>query len=321
MILKAFFLLSVLSLPIAVLSQTVLAPTPLISNLQKLKITPAEIAFTNSFEINNQGGHLQGIQSILYNQHEYFVLSGSSSEYSYFTIVKTGDKSMVISMNKILDRPFKHAGGFQIYNNIMAIGVEDNDAKNISKVFIFHLKNPEKPPKEPMAIIDRIGTFKRATAGCVGITIIKNKVLVVVGDWDTAHLDFYRIDEDKLFQEGATLELEYSINTKKIDKGGWIDDRWLSYQNINFLQDKKGNLFLGGIGSDSKGSNILDLYQVESPELSTFSLQKVFSRSFPKNDKTKFRWGAGIYQDQVSGLKIISCGENILSESLINIYQ
>lgn len=321
MILKALFLLSVLSIPGAVFSQAILAPTSVISNLQKLKITPAEIAFTNTFEINNQGGHLQGIQSLLYNQHEYFILSGSSSEYSYYAIAKTGDQNMVASVNKILDKPFKHAGGFQIHQNLMAIGVEDNDKKNISKVFIFHMDNPEKPPKDPLAIIDRMGTFKRATAGCVGITIIKNKVLVVVGDWDTAHLDFYRIDEDRLFEEGATLELEYSINAKQIDKDSWIDDHWLSYQNINFIQDKQGKLFICGMASDSKENNVLDLYQVESQELSTFSLQKVFSQSFPKNETTKFRWGAGVYQNQDGGLKIISCGENITNESVIHIYQ
>ncbi|MCK5370142.1 MAG: hypothetical protein KAQ62_16390, partial [Cyclobacteriaceae bacterium] len=187
------------------------AEIQIINSLEKINSTPISITFQNSLEINNNGGHLQGIQYLNHEQKDYYVLSGSSGTYSYYSIVKIGKENMVISTNKILEKPFKHAGGFQIYNNLMAIGVEDNNAKNKSKVFIFQLDNPEKPPDNPLAIIERMGTFKRATAGCVGITVISNKVLVVVGDWDTEHLDFYRIDSEKLGMDGEALELEYSI--------------------------------------------------------------------------------------------------------------
>ena len=159
----------------------------IITDLDQVNQNPSVISFNNALEINNTGGHLQGIQKLIHNQNEYFILTGSSSGYSYYTIVKTGEENMVISVNKILEKPFKHAGGFQIHNNLMAIGVEDNDAKTRSKVFIFHLENPDPPPEEPLAIIDRMGTHKRATAGCVGIIAIHEKILVVVGDWDTAH--------------------------------------------------------------------------------------------------------------------------------------
>lgn len=294
----------------------------MLTQIEKLNEKPLEIHYHNALKIQNTGGHLQGIQSMLYNESQYYVLSGSSSEYAYYAIAKSGEENMVITINKILDKPFKHAGGFQIHENLMAIGVEDNDAKNISKVFLFYLENPEKPPKEPLAIIDRMGTFKRATAGCVGIVTIRGKVIVVVGDWDTEHLDFYRIDKEKLFQEGAILELEYSINTRKMDKSSWIDESWLSYQNINFIIDELDNLLLAGMTSNGKGENVLDLYVVASSnDLTSFALNKVKSFIFPPNDQTKFRWGAGTYIDQKNNISILSCGENIKQESIIHIYQ
>lgn len=308
-----------ISLPYAVYSQSF--SEQLISSINELEALPISIPFMNTIDINNSGGHVQGIQGLRYNQNEYIILSGSSSEYSYYSIVKTGTKNMVISVNKILDMPFKHAGGFQIYENLMAIGVEDNDAKNKSKVFIMQISNPEHPPDKPLAIIDRMGTFKRATAGCVGITVVQGKVLVVVGDWDTAHLDFYRIDKDKLYEEGATLELEYSIDTKKMDKKNWTDEGWLSYQNINFINDQKDHVFLAGLTSNDAGENVIDVFQVQSQELSTFRLQKIYSRSFPANQYTNFRWGAGIYMDQDHQLKILSSSEHIEAKSLIHIYQ
>ena len=182
------------------------------------------------------------------------------------------------------------------------------------------MRNPEIPPQQPLAIIDRMGTFKRATAGCVGITTIKGKVIVVVGDWDTEHLDFYRIDEDKLFEDGASLELEYSINTKSINKSTWIDDSRQSYQNINLFQDEKQNLFLAGMTSNEAG-DIIDIFRIETPDLSSFSLRKTETHTFAPNKHTKFRYGAGISKDENHKLTILSCGEHIEHNAAINIYQ
>ncbi|MCK5277950.1 MAG: hypothetical protein KAK04_05415, partial [Cyclobacteriaceae bacterium] len=195
------------------------------------------------------------------------------------------------------------------------------NAKNKSKVFIFQLDNPEKPPDNPLAIIERMGTFKRATAGCVGITVISNKVLVVVGDWDTEHLDFYRIDSEKLGMDGEALELEYSINAKKLNKSGWIDDSWLSYQNINIIKDFSDNLYLAGMTSNDNGENILDLFEIETEDLSVFKLIKVYSKKFAENKQSKFRWGAGIHLTKDYQLRITSCGEHIKNESFFNLYK
>lgn len=293
----------------------------LINSVQKINLQPSSISFDNSLEVNNDGGHLQGIQHIEYNNSDYYILSGSSSLYSYYSIVKTGDQNLVISTNKLLEKPFKHAGGFQIYKNLMAIGVEDNEEKNKAKVIIFNLENPERPPAEPLAVIERLGTAKRATAGCVGITVTQGKVVVVVGDWDTEHLDFYRIDHEKLGNEGEALELEYSLNMKTVDKSGWSDDKWLSYQNINFIVSPAGDLYLAGMTSDENEENVLDLFRVNSEELSVFRLIKVYSKKFENNPQTKFRWGAGIQLTDDMEIKAFSCGENIQSESFINLYK
>lgn len=293
----------------------------LINSIEKINTTPASIKFENSLEINNDGGHLQGIQYLKHNQNDYYVLSGSSDSYSYYSIVKIGVENLVISTNKILEKPFKHAGGFQIFENLMAIGVEDNDAKKRSKVFIFHIDDPEKPPKEPLAVIERMGTAKRATAGCVGISIIKNKVIVAVGDWDTKNLDFYRIDQKELMQSGAPLELEYSIDSRKMDKSNWVDERWLSYQNINLIKDDSDNLYLAGMTSGDKGENVLDFFEIESEDLSIFKLKKIYSKTFNGNKQTKFRWGSGIHYTRDMHIKVITCGENILDSSTIHIYR
>lgn len=293
----------------------------LIQLAEKIGHDPVEITFQNSLPINNKGGHLQGVQYLSRHERDYYVLSGSSDSYSYYTIVKLGEENLVTSTNKILEKPFKHAGGFQIYENLMAIGIEDNEAKNISKVFVYRIDDPNNPPNKPLMIIGREGAVKRATAGCIGITEIGGKILVVVGDWDTAHLDFYRIDEDKLGQEGAAFKLDYSIDCQKMDRTGWIDENWLSYQNINFIKDTSDQLYLAGMTSNEAEENILDLFTIEIEKPFTPKLKKVYSKNFNKNTQAKFRWGSGIYFGEDKKLRIVTCGENIHDLSAIHVYK
>lgn len=292
----------------------------IISILDKIDSLPISISFKNSLKINNNGGHIQGIQYIKYKKNDYYILSGSSDSYSYFSILKDGNKNKVISVNKILNKPYKHAGGFQIYDHLMAIGIEDNSLRNKSKVFIYSIANPENPSTKPLSTIERIGVTKRATAGCVAITEISDFILVVVGDWDTKNLDFYRIKKEKLGMSGEGFELVFSIEIKKMDKSEWIDKSWLAYQNINFIKDSSGYLYLAGMTSNSK-KNILDLFKVQTNDFKRFNLVKIYTKRLSLNDNSNFRWAAGINVSDDNKLKIISCGSHIQQESKINIYK
>lgn len=293
---------------------------PIVKSLDKIKAIPSTIKSNNSFNINNKDGHIQGVQYIKHNQTEYYVLSGSSDAYSYFSIVKTGDKNEVISLNKILDKPFKHAGGFQIYNNLMAIGIEDNDLKNRSKVIIYDLVNPEQPTIQELAIIERSGIVKRATAGCVAINEVDNYILVIVGDWNTKHLDFYKIKKKKLGINGEGFELIFSMDTEKIDKTTWVDQNWLPYQNINLIKDSSGHLFLAGLASNSK-ENILDLFKVYTKDLTEFSMVKIYSKNLSLNKNSNFQWGAGIQILENNKFKILSSGSHIENPFYISLYK
>ena len=72
----------------------------IIKRLDRLQNAPTVVLFTNSLSVNNKGGHLQGIQRLFYDEKEYLILSGSSDLFSYYTIVKNGEKGIVISVNK-----------------------------------------------------------------------------------------------------------------------------------------------------------------------------------------------------------------------------
>jgi len=293
----------------------------IINLIDGLNPNPDSISFHNELEINNIGGHLQGIQYIQFKQNGYYFLSGSSELYSYLAIIKLGDKNSVISINKILDKPFKHAGGFQIYKNLMAIGVEDNSDREKSKIFIYQIEDPENFEMQPLKIIERGGAYERVTAGCVAITEIKNNILVVVGDWDTKHLDFYTIEKDELFSDNTKFTKVYSIDSEKLDRLDWCNDNWVSYQNINFIKDSSGILYLAGMAMNDNEENIIDLFSVEMIDLSSFDLKKIFTKKFIRNDVVNFDWGTGIHMNEEFQLKIISCSAHIESESKIYIFK
>lgn len=314
------FILVFILLSIIIVAQNKKLPDfEIINSVDQINSIPVSISFQNSLEVNNKGGHLQGIQYYKYNQSDYYFVTGSSNTYSYYAVLKLSDENSVLSINNILYKPFKHAGGFQIYSNLMAVGIEDNGEKDKSKVYIYRIGNPENLSLEPLEIIERIGTPKRATAGCVGVIEIGDYLLVVVGDWDAEHLDFYNIKKEKLGEDGKSFEFVYSINMEKADKSEWINNVTLPYQNINFIRGNSYNLYLAAMASNDHEENILDLFRVEIEENFTFKIKKIYTKRFTQNKDSKFNRGAGVYLSGDNHLKVFSCGTHIQEVTRITI--
>ena len=319
---KTCLIFELILLPLLISAQNKISSDYAIINLvDQLDSIPVSISFQNFLEVNNKGGHLQGVQYLNYKQNDYYFLSGSSDLYSYYSVVKMGEKNSVISVNKILEKPFKHAGGFQIYNGFMAIGIEDNSERDKSKVYIYRIDNPENLSHEPLEIIERIGTPKRATAGCVGVIEMSDYLLVVVGDWGAEHLDFYHIKKKNLCEDGETFEFVYSINMEKTNKSEWINNATLPYQNINFIRGNSDNLYLACMASNNNEENVFDLFRVEIEENFAFKIRKIFTRKFSQNKYSKFNRGAGVYLSDGSKLRIFSCGTHINDGAKITIYK
>jgi len=282
---------------------------------------PSVIKYTNSLEINNRGGHLQGVQLVNHNNTQYAVLSGSSDSYSYYSVVKLGQDNKVISVNKLMDKPFKHAGGFQIFKSYMAVGIEDNSEKNRSKVCILDISDPENPSVNPLSVIEREGEVLRSTAGCVGITDYKDNALVAVGDWDTKHIDFYTCSFDDIENKRNNFEQICSVNTENISREGWVDDNWLAYQNINLFTDNNDKVYLVGFGENEQKRNIADLFSIESDNSNNFFLTKIASKSFECKGGAGFRAGAGLEITCNGEIGIVTCDAHIRETSSLNYFK
>jgi len=285
--------------------------------IDQIASQPKILPLYHSHMVNHDGGHLQGIQIMRTEDGVFAFLSGSSSTYAYYAIAEEQNGIFAVQTIHEIDKsPFKHAGGFQIHGGYLAIGIEDNELRTRSYVAIFDISNPKTPLSVPLVKIKRSGLYERATAGCVGITEFRNQTLLVVGDWNTRHLDFYLGDLDTLEEEAFTLVS--SLDLSAIDRSNWIDSTWLAYQNINLINNNDG-LYLVGLTSNGEGHNVVDLYDLISVDIHSFHLKKITSNKL-SNNGGDFLWGAGIEVHNGKIQAIVSCERNLRSKSNIYIY-
>ncbi|MEQ8336932.1 MAG: hypothetical protein RIA62_06285 [Cyclobacteriaceae bacterium] len=280
----------------------------LIKKLDAISTTSEQILIDNKLKIDKKGGHLQGIQIYRYNDKTYLYTSGSSSQYGY---VVSASETRVEQLHILRKKPLKHAGGFQISNNWLAVGIEDNELRNVSEVHVYQLGDPLANELKIKAVVDRKGDWERATAGAVAIIEWENRLLMLVGDWSNRHIDFYLASLDR---DPASLNFQKSseIEMATYNKKGWVDDVPWPYQNINLVKYGK-QLLLFGFSSGEGDTNILDVYILEDPFSKTPGLTKIYSRTFPKTKSTRFGWGAGV-QYEKNKFTLYSCGENILKQ-------
>lgn len=288
----------------------------------RLKDVPAAIGLLPSepkgFAIKHgtvslpEGGHLQGIQLwTTKDEKRRAILSGSSNTISYLVSadLERGKEEEAPQLITLLKKPFKHAGGFQIVGDYLAVGIEDNDAKTRSKVWILDLLERTGSEAKPVIEIQREGPAKRSTAGAVGMAKVGERHLLVVGSWDSATLDFYESNGKLLSDPKCSFELKASWIAKEADRSGWSDEKYGSYQNINLMVEDSGRVYLAGF-CQTGPENILDLFTIDFDDLRDANpsklLKKVTSRSFECH-KTSFRAGAGLSSQGEGRVSVVSC--------------
>jgi hypothetical protein len=294
-------------------TQLAWAQSPLVDAFRQLGDSTYLLSFQNSLVVNHEGGHIQGIQRVAPG---YLLLSGSSSTVSYYASVKNGQ---VVGIDTLLPFPYKHAGGFQVNDGLLAVGVEDNEAKNTSQVLVYNFSDPSSPSDKPVQVIRRDGEAERATAGCVAIARHQQQYLLLVGDWDTRHLDLYQISTDHIYDSATEFTLVESVTLEEHSRNGWIDEAWWPYQNIN-LFSSEGSLYLIGLGINGQEENVVDIFTISLEP--TLQLTKVATRTFPQQQQTSFRWGAGVdWLPETKTMQILTTPYTIDRENVIVVYE
>ncbi len=251
------------------------------------------------------GGHLQGVQYFEFAGSSRIYLSGSSDTVAYLMDYAPDISNAPVSFYTLLPKPLKHAGGIQVWKNYLIVGVEDNSARDTSVVLIYALQKTTAT-LIPVITISRSGPFERATAGASGMEIWNKQHIVVVANWNSRDLDFYRSNGKALDDPACSFTYWKSWNKALANTSDWIDPYFRSYQNINLIPDSDGGLLMTGFAREGQ-KHYADIYCIELEEniASENILRKIYSREFFP-DQTSFSAGAGLYIDDQS-LKVYSC--------------
>ena len=295
-------------LPVSILAkaQPVLFNVP--QAFSAIVTKPSLIELKNSSVRIPAGGHLQGIQLV---SDSAIIITASSASFSYYLIANANPNfsgGQISKLQKIEDKPFRHAGGCQVNEGKLVAGIEDNLAKNKSEIMLISF-NSSLNEINRQIIARRQGIVKRSTAGATGFTrLLTGQCLFAVGDWNSRNIDFYisRKVSDTLFDSLTT----YRVPGNK---------RWCSYQSINLLIDTAGNIYLVGCALDGL-NNRADLFKVElSNNAATLNL--ISSRNFKCSGGASFRYGSGIGVSKFNSLAIYSCARNAGRRLSVNIFK
>ena len=322
----------ILLLSVFLLMNTACSRKTLQRGLVNLPQQGKSVPIHGKIQIDQNGGHLQGIQMYQENDRTYLYLSGSSSIASFIVKAEIDSQARILSADTLLSDPYRHAGGFQISGRYLAIGIEDNIERNTSRVMVYDLTKEGDLWSDPVQMIRRNGAYERVTAGAVGMTRIHGHYLIAVANWDSRHLDFYICPEDRLDGQKMGFRWMASLEMKGISREKWSDPDWNSYQNINLFTQSDRELFLVGFAANDRGENVADLFrlrinedlfmpshQIESKK-SDILITKLDSRSFESDSTNSFRWGAGLYRDQNGNLTLLACPEHIDDDTKVVMY-
>lgn len=260
------------------------------------------------------GGHLQGIQRF---GESGLYLSGSTETHSYMALADAKSKR-IVSVDSLMPAPFRHAGGFQIYDHYLAVGIEDNQKRTVSVVHIYDL-NASNPWSNPVYCVKRTGDFERVTAGAVGITAYRQKIWLLVANWDSKNLDIYTCPEAEFYRGTAEFTLEISIDTDSEPRSSWSDPEWHSYQNINLFADQKDQLYLVGTTKIDDEKQVADLYQLilgNSPA----RLRKLSSKFFYPGKTVDFKAAAGLVVTADGYLELLAAPYQLEGETRIEVF-
>jgi hypothetical protein len=143
---------------------------------------------------------------------------------------------------------FNHFGGIQVSDNFLAAGYErfESGAAGTSVVLFYDVRNIASPGALNHLTIER--SLSGETAGAVGLCRDGDSWLLLVANWDSDRLDFYRSDSDDLFATTTRFALvgTWQFSANGLGTGS-VDDRWGTYENISLFADENGSLWFVGM--------------------------------------------------------------------------
>jgi len=298
----------------------------------KIKRRARSVTFQQAGVKDPRGGHFQGIQFKPANKGNtlYCFLSRDCRKKARIAVVQF-DATMkrpgvLLEFHSLPDDgkqpPLRHPGGMQLIGDYLVVGVEDNQQRLRSQVQFLDVSDPNKPKVVKHLTILRQGKQPGdKTAGAVGIVKRANDHLLVVANWDSRCLDFYRTNGKPLQDKRCRFRLLKRWSAKQAVRTGWKPDRrWGKYQSINLLREKEsGRIFLVGFNTAFPSRDFADLFVVDASQPANRMIRKVANKHLQLRDGAHFRYAGGLRIDSATRLSIFASERDLHRRTTINV--
>ena len=192
---------------------------------------------------------------------------------------------------------FDHAGGMQALGNVLAVPYEGGPG---SRVVFYDVSNPIAPVR-----LDNVVDHSPLSdeAGTATLAKLQNgRFLLVIGRANANILDFYVSSGTDL----RTTAFEFFDTWEEGELTG-DDSEFGNYQNLNFLPQCDGSLFLIGTHRNAAGGfgdDFIDLFSVTNGEGSNVAIEKVAKKHLFCSGNCDFDAAGGIYVDPAGQLVV-----------------
>ena len=284
---------------------------PIVGKAQQVKNVPAAfealsaeprvIVLVNDIDVPTKSGHLQGVQVMVQDGAEKLLMSGSSFTQAYILqadLISRQTEKLI----PLMKEPFRHAGGIQLTDTYLGVGIEDNVKKTVSKVRLYNYRNESLYEDKPVVTIDREGAPELKTSGATGILALGNDYLIVVSNWDSRHWDFYRFDPDRV---DRSIIYSFAAHAD-----------WGSYQSINLIRDEEAIYAIGFY--KAADANYADLILVSKAGPFEPVMEKVFTKAFHCKSGVSFGAAAGLQVDKEGKLHLWAAQPDALEQIAVN---
>ena len=268
---------------------------------EALSAEPEVIVLANDIDVPTKSGHLQGVQVMVQDGAEKLLMSGSSLVQAYILQADLASRQTE-KLIPLMKEPFRHAGGIQLTDTYLGVGIEDNVKKTVSKVQLYNYHGEGLYEDQPVVTIDREGVPQLKTSGATGILALENDYLIVVSNWDSRHWDFYRFDPNRVDRS-----IIYSFAAPA---------DWGSYQSINLIRDEEA-IYAIGFYKTTDG-NYADLILVSKAGQFEPVMKKVLTKAFHCKSGVSFGAAAGLQVDNEGILHLWATQPDALEQIAVN---
>ncbi len=291
---------------------------------------PRVLVFTDGGLNPPTGGHTQGIQMMHDPQRQRYVafLSHDSLLFGYLLVVEFSEDlnrpGRAIELHQFPSDgespPLRHAGGIQVCDKVLAVGVEDNQQKTRSEVQFWDMTEPVLPRQYEHLTIRRKGEPEDQTAGGVGLARRQHDHVVAVANWDSKAIDFYLSNGKPLEDKDCRFALHTRWLAATANRLDWKPDQKVdAYQAVNLVSDAAGKILLLGFATTNRGQDIVDVFEVDLNQRDGDQmLQKVARQMMRLTAGSHFRHAGGWWHDG-DRPAVLSSQRNLTPQTKLNL--